>query len=134
MYEGTITVPAHDDSSELQVGLRVTAASFDTGNGGRDTHVLSEDSWTPMGTPSLSSRLPARRAPSTRRQSTARCGSEAISAPLQITVDEFTATGDGVCVQGCTTINRYDVAVTKTKGMTGRVLDMKIDLVAQRAV
>ncbi len=134
VHDGTITVPSDDDDSgQLEVGLRVDAASFHTGTDRRDTHVKSADFLDVGAHPFIEFSASS---PVDDFDGTSVTGSLRVvgnQGPVQVQVSEFATTGDGVRVQGSTTINRYDFGVTKMKGMAGRDLRMTIDLVANRS-
>ncbi|MGB3594277.1 MAG: YceI family protein [Ornithinimicrobium sp.] len=134
VHDGTITVPSTEDASgELEVGLRVDAASFHTGTDRRDTHVKSADFLDVGAHPFIEFSASS---PVDGFDGASVAGSLRVvgnEGPVQVQVREFATTGDGVRVQGSTTINRYDFGVTKMKGMAGRDLEMSIDLVANRS-
>lgn len=134
LHDGTITVPTEDaESSDLEVGLRIDAASFDTGTARRDTHVRSKDfldtdahDFIEFNASSPASTFDGSTVEGTLRVA----GNE---GPLRVDIHEFSETSDGIRVKGSTTVNRYDFGVTKMKGMAGRDLKMQIDLAASRS-
>ncbi|CAN5552480.1 YceI family protein [soil metagenome] len=134
VHDGTITVPANDDeSSELQVGLRVDAASFETGSSRRDGHVKSKDflNTDQHAFIEFSASTPVKDFDGSSVDGTLRViGNE---GPVKVQVQQFASTGEGVRVQGSSTVNRYDFGVTKMKGMAGRDLEMSVDLVARQS-
>lgn len=134
VHDGTITVATDDeDSVDLVVGLRVDAASFDTGNDKRDTHVRSADF---LDTEAHTFIEFSAASPTTAFDGSSVDGLLRVAGteePVKVDVEEFAQTGEGVRVQGSAKINRYDFGLTKKKGMAGRDLTLSIDLVAPRS-
>ena len=132
--DGTIAVPSDDNKSGvLEVGLRIDAASFHTGTARRDTHVKSADFLDVGAHPFIEFSASSPVHDFNGRSVDGSLRVTGNQGPVQVQVGEFATTGDGVRVQGTTTVNRYDFGVTKMKGMAGRDLEMTIDLVANRS-
>ncbi|MGB3685171.1 MAG: YceI family protein [Ornithinimicrobium sp.] len=133
VHDGSITVPpATEAAAPLTVGVRVDAASFDTGTPRRDKHVKSKDFLEVEAHPLIEFAASATVGDFDGDAVTGSLRVIGNERPVTVAVQQFAATGDGVRVVGTTTINRYDFGVTKMKGMAGRDLEISIDLVAQR--
>ncbi|AZM62286.1 MULTISPECIES: YceI family protein [unclassified Streptomyces] len=127
---GRITVA--DPAEESSVHVVMEAGSFESGNQQRDDHVKSSDYLDVARHPEIgfrSRRLERSGADATLHGELTVCG---MTQPIAVTLGTVAHEGKRMTASGTTTIDRYAFGITKAKGMTGRYLEITLEVVAHR--
>ncbi len=127
---GRITVA--DPAEESSVHVVMEAGSFESGNQQRDDHVKSTDYLDVARHPEIgfrSRRLERSGADATLHGELTVCG---VTRPIAVTLGTVAHEGKRMTASGTTTIDRYAFGITKAKGMTGRHLEIILEVVAHR--
>ncbi|OON72035.1 YceI family protein [Streptomyces tsukubensis] len=127
---GQITVADPAESSAVRVTVDVSG--FTSGNGKRDTHVLSGDYLDAAGHPEIvfnSDRVE-------------RSGGDAVlhgeltvrgvTRPMEVSVTSVEEHDGRLIARGTASVDRYAFGITAAKGMTGRVTRLYLEVVAER--
>ncbi|KAA9148522.1 YceI family protein [Amycolatopsis acidicola] len=129
--EGRLTVA--DDVANSEVAATIDAASIDTRNGARDRTVRSAQYLKTDEHPDItfaSSGLEQADGQWVLRGTLTVRGN---SGPLDVHLSSAAEDGSRLRVRAHSRVDRYAFGVTAMKGMTGRYLDLELDLVADRA-
>ncbi|AUS81087.1 YceI family protein [Actinoalloteichus sp. AHMU CJ021] len=126
------TVEVGEPTTGSTVEAVVSAASFSSGIAQRDEHVRSSDYLDVANHPRI---LFA----SERFEWTGTLGViegwltvRDVTRPVRLEVTSVTGGGDELAARATTTIDRFDFDVTTGRGMTGRTLQLTLDVIATR--
>ncbi|PXY22607.1 YceI family protein [Prauserella muralis] len=131
LREGHVDVADPVEGSSARAVVAATA--FDTGNATRDTTVRSGQYLDAENHPDIvfvSTGLTDQDGVWVLRGSLTVRGS---SRPVEVHLRRAAAEGERLRLLASSRIDRYDFGITAMKGMTGRYLDVVLDLVAERA-
>ncbi|MEU1708127.1 YceI family protein [Streptomyces sp. NPDC005706] len=127
---GRITVAGTPEESSVEVAI--DAASFESGNQQRDDHVRSPDYLDVARHPEIAFRsesLERSGQGASLRGQLSVCG---VTRPVRVTINTVAGEGKRITVNGTATVDRYAFGVTRAKGMTGRHLEITLEVVANR--
>ncbi|MFJ9743311.1 YceI family protein [Streptomyces sp. NPDC101166] len=127
---GRISVGESPEESSVEVTIE--ADSFASGNRQRDDHVRSADYLDVARHPEITFRSRcvegAGRNARLQGEVTA-CGT---TQPVVVTIGSVVCENGRITARGAARTDRYAFGVTKAKGMTGRYLEITVDVVANR--
>lgn len=127
---GRITVADPPDGSSVDVV--VSADSFSSGNRMRDGHVRSADFLDAAAHPEISFRAEGLDRSSSAVILRGRLTVRDVTRPVDVAVEELTDDRNRITARGTAAIDRYDFGLTRSQGMTGRHLSIRLDVVADR--
>ncbi|HLU28104.1 MAG TPA: YceI family protein [Glycomyces sp.] len=122
------TVDVADPLSESRVRAEIPAASIDTGNAQRDAHVRSSRYLD-------TDRHPTMTFVSERVEGDRLIGeltAHGVTKPVTLEVEPGTVSAESFTARAKVRVDRTDFGVTAARGMTGRHLDMTIDVTCVR--
>ncbi len=121
---------AVDDDSEVDAVIR--AASFASGIAKRDDHVRSADFLDAAGHPEIRFSGRGARRDAGKITVHGELTVRGVTRPMALTLGTVAAEGTRLAVGATAVVDRYAFGVTKGKGMTGRRLDIVLEVVAVR--
>ncbi|WP_327686553.1 YceI family protein [Streptomyces sp. NBC_00467] len=127
---GRIAVGESPEESSVEVAMDV--ASFTSGNQQRDDHVRSSAYLDVARHPEITFRSQnLERSPqgAVLPGELTACG---VTQPVLVTIDGFACQEGRITASGTATVDRYAFGITKAKGMTGRRLNIIVEVVADR--
>jgi polyisoprenoid-binding protein YceI len=121
------------DPSNVAIDVTLDAASFDSKNPKRDTHIRSADFLDVAKHPTIAYRSNAVAQHDEHWHVDGTLTVKGVGAPVALHVTSATLEGDTVRVQGTATVDRYAHGVKKMGGMVGRRVPVTLDIVAKRS-
>jgi polyisoprenoid-binding protein YceI len=118
------TVDVAEPLADSRIRAEIDTASFDTGNRRRDDHVRSADYLDAARHPLMTFVADQVGASAVAGTLTV-CG---VSRPVRLAVTRADATADALSVRATTRVDRTAFGVTTARGMTGRWLDVTLDI------
>lgn len=123
------TVDVAEPLAESRVRAEIDAAGFRTGNDVRDAAVRSERFLDAERHPVITFVSGHVATAVVSGQLTVR----AVTGPLRLSIERAETTGDAFTVRATTTVDRTEFGVTGSRLMTGRLLDLTLDVTCVRA-
>jgi polyisoprenoid-binding protein YceI len=130
LREGEIRVT--DPLTESSARAKISAASFSTGNPGRDSAVLSPrllDAGAHPDITFISRRLDQAEG---RWVMHGLLSVRGKAHPVELLIEEAQPTGQDLRLRAGFHLDRYDFGITRAKGLAGRHLGFRLDIVAHR--
>ncbi len=118
------TVDVAEPLADSGVRAEIETASFHTGNARRDAHVRSADYLD-------AARHPLMAFVSDQVGTSAVTGTltvHGVSRPVRLAVEQADATAGSLAVRATTRLDRTEFGITTARGMTGRWLDVTLDI------
>ncbi|UQS24371.1 YceI family protein [Amycolatopsis thermalba] len=130
LREGQVRVA--DPVGGSEVVATIDAASIDTGNSGRDRTVRSGQYLDTSRHPDITFTSAAAERDGAGWVLRGTLTVRGTSGPLDVVVDSVIAEGPRLRARARSRVDRYAFGVTAMKGMTGRYLDLELELIAER--